>query len=74
MKAKIDRDFKNTNQEVKELSLKEEQQTENNNDFSTKLGAEKEKMDVLLDECIRLREEKKVKLALKAQTIALREE
>lgn len=74
MKAKIDRDFKNTNQEVKELSLKEEQQTENNNDFSTKLGAEKEKMDVLLDECIRLREEKKVKLALKAKTIALREE
>jgi hypothetical protein len=45
LKAKIDRDFKNTNPEVKELSLKEEAQAENNNDFSTKLGAEKEKMD-----------------------------
>lgn len=45
LKAKIERDFKNNNQEVKELSLKEEQQNENNNEFSIKLGGEKEKMD-----------------------------
>tara|TARA_B110000285_G_C14849167_1_gene479102 strand:- start:387 stop:656 length:270 start_codon:yes stop_codon:yes gene_type:complete len=74
LKAKIDRDFKNNNQEVKELSLKEEAQMENNNDFSTKLGAEKEKMDQLLDECVRLREEKSVKLAEKAKIQKLREE
>lgn len=52
LKAKIDRDFKMSNPEVKELMLKIESQEESNNEFSIKLNTEKEKMDGLLAETV----------------------
>jgi hypothetical protein len=47
--AKIQRD---KNPEVKDLIVKEEQQTENNEDFNNKLREEKEKLDQLQDELV----------------------
>ena len=64
LKAKIDRDFKMNNPEVKELIAKNDSQEEQNNEVSIRLSTEKEKMDTLLQETVQLREEKKIALAL----------
>lgn len=56
LKAKIDRDYKVNNPEVKELINKVEAQDESNNEFSIKFSTEKEKMDGLLQETVMLRE------------------
>ena len=47
---------KDKNPQIKELIAKEEEQTENNENFSTKLREEKEKLDILQDELVQLKE------------------
>lgn len=51
--AKLQRD---KNPEIKDLIAKEEQQTENNEDFNNKFREEKEKLDQLQDELVQLKE------------------